>query len=237
MNTEKLIRGATVVTVSIVTGIAAYVSYTHIYAVSHNPLLAFSIDGMIVTSTLVMMAANRARIETVWLAYVGLWLGIIATIAANIAYGYPHGLESAVWSTWPAICFVVSVETIAQLSRRKRRVRRSRDKPVTNMDDEGTVPIPAKLVNRKLVRANREAKPDPERTVKRTEMEQSSDPIFVVPPAKKVPGIKAIRNALSCGQPVAYKVQAIMTRDQVYDIHTAKEILDKEKANATNHTI
>src|SRR4051794_41342502 len=119
--TEKLIRWSTVVTVGIVTGIAAYVSFTHIYAVSHNPLLAFSIDGMIVTSTLVLMAANRAKIERMWLAYVGVWLGIIATLAANIAYGYPDGLLSAGLSNHPRLSLRAAGENIAPLSRRQRK--------------------------------------------------------------------------------------------------------------------
>lgn len=221
-DTEKLIRWSTVVTVGIVTGIAAYVSYTHIYAVSRNPLLAFSIDGMIITSTLVLMAANRARIERMWLAYLGLWLGIIATLTANIAYGYPDGLLSAVWSTWPAICFVVSVETIAQLSRRKRK--RNVRKPALAPIDLNT--------GASVVTANKQpvyAKATTDR-MKAHSVDTPKD----LPNKGKVPGIKAIRNELKCGQPIAYEIQAIMVKGLTDDIHKAKEIRDKEKANATN---
>jgi hypothetical protein len=215
MDTDRLIRGATAVTVSIVTGIAAYVSYTHIYHVSHNPLLAFSIDGMIITSTLVMMAANRAKIDRMWLAYVGLWLGIIATLAANVAYGYPNGLLASVWSTWPAVCFVVSVETIAQLSRRKRKRR----VPVTRV-----TPVPV-LANSEPVYA----KATKDRMARHgvTSPEQ-------LPNKGKVPGIKAIRKELSCGQPVAYEVQRILQSGRTDDIREAKKMRDEDKAHASS---
>lgn len=213
MDTDRLIKWATGITVSIVTSIAAYVSYTHISAVSHNPVLAFSIDGMIVTSTLVIMAANRAKLERVWLAYVGLWLGILATLAANVAYGLPNGVVASIGSTWPAVCFVVSVETIAQLSRRKRRVRSRAVKPVI-------APVAATK------------EPEP---VDTKEPEPIEDVLTVGP--IKVPGIQAIRKTLKCGQPVAYEVQAVMVRDRITDIHKAKKIRDKEKADGNSGTI
>jgi hypothetical protein len=233
-DTEKLIRGSTAVTVAIVTGIAAYVSYTHIYAVSHNPLLAFSIDGMIITSTLVLMAANRAKIERMWLAYVGVWLGIIATLAANIAYGYPDGLLSAVWSTWPAICFVVSVETIAQLSRRKRK-RNVRKPALAPIDlNTGASLVTANKAPRVMTKS---PGPPPghepvyaKATTDRMDAHGVTTPKDL-PNKGKVPGIKAIRNELKCGQPVAYEVQAIMVKGLTDDIHEAKKIRDEEKAN------
>lgn len=231
-NTDRIIRWATGVTVAIVTGIAAYVSYTHIYAVSHNPVLAFSIDGMIITSTLVMMAANRAGLEKVWLAYVGLWLGILATLAANVAYGLPQGVTGAIWSTWPAVCFVVSVETIAQLSRRKRKRRvRAPVKPVNNDVEVKARPVPVKaglaatpqLANNESVYAK--ATKD---RMARHGVTKPAD----LPNRGKVPGIKAIRKELSCGQPVAYEVQAILVSGKTDDIREAKKIRDESK-NAT----
>jgi hypothetical protein len=52
------------------------------------------------------------------LARVMLWLGIAATVGANIAYGVGFGLLGAVISAWPTVAFIGSVELVMQLVRR-----------------------------------------------------------------------------------------------------------------------
>ena len=47
-----------------------------------------------------------------------LWLGIAATIGANIAYGAGYGLVGALISAWPAVAFIGSVEIAMQQVRR-----------------------------------------------------------------------------------------------------------------------
>jgi hypothetical protein len=47
-----------------------------------------------------------------------LWLGIGATIGANIAYGAGYGLLGALISAWPAVAFIGSVEIAMQQVRR-----------------------------------------------------------------------------------------------------------------------
>jgi hypothetical protein len=49
-----------------------------------------------------------------------LWLGIAATIGANIAYGAGYGLLGALISAWPAVAFIGSVEIAMQQVRRSR---------------------------------------------------------------------------------------------------------------------
>jgi hypothetical protein len=41
-----------------------------------------------------------------------LWTGIGATVAANLAYGLPHGWLAAVISAWPGAAFVGVVEMV-----------------------------------------------------------------------------------------------------------------------------
>lgn len=119
---DTLIKRATMLTVAIVAGIAAWISYTHIYVVGgHNPLLPISVDGMIVTSSLVLLTAHRSKLsKTLWLARFTLWLGISATLLANVDYGLSAGALSAVVSAWPAVCFVFTVETVMQLAKAQR---------------------------------------------------------------------------------------------------------------------
>ena len=49
-----------------------------------------------------------------------LWLGIGATIGANIAFGTGYGLLGALISAWPAVAFIGSVEIAMQQVRRAR---------------------------------------------------------------------------------------------------------------------
>ena len=52
-----------------------------------------------------------------------LWLGIGATIGANIAFGAGYGLLGALISAWPAVAFIGSVEIAMQQVRRSRMPR------------------------------------------------------------------------------------------------------------------
>ena len=52
-----------------------------------------------------------------------LWLGIGATIGANIAFGAGYGLLGALISAWPAVAFIGAVEIAMQQVRRARAPR------------------------------------------------------------------------------------------------------------------
>jgi hypothetical protein len=54
------------------------------------------------------------------LARLMLWLGIGATVGANIAFGAGYGLLGALISAWPAVAFIGSVEIAMQQVRRAR---------------------------------------------------------------------------------------------------------------------
>jgi hypothetical protein len=49
-----------------------------------------------------------------------LWLGIAATVGANVAFGVAFGLLGALISAWPAVAFIGAVEMVMQLVRRAR---------------------------------------------------------------------------------------------------------------------
>ena len=52
-----------------------------------------------------------------------LWLGIGATVGANIAFGAGYGLLGALISAWPAVAFIGAVEIAMQQVRRARGPR------------------------------------------------------------------------------------------------------------------
>lgn len=128
MSGDRAIRIATAAVVCAVAGFAAVVSYTHIYDLgrAHGQdgtparLLPLSVDGLILAASLVLLHEARNGRDVPRLARVMLWLGIGATVGANIAYGAGFGLLGAVISAWPAVAFIGSVELVMMLVRRAR---------------------------------------------------------------------------------------------------------------------
>src|SRR5258708_16479962 len=130
--TQGVVRTGTVLAVGV---IAALQSYSHIYdlARSHfqSPidarLLPLSVDGLIIAASLALATAPRlAR----WMLGIGV---VTATVAANVAYGLPHGLLAALVSAWPGISFVGSAELLL-------RGRAARESGEAAGDRHGTAP-------------------------------------------------------------------------------------------------
>ena len=123
-----MIRLATAAVVCAVAAFAAIVSYSHIYGLgrAHGQdgtaarLLPLSVDGLILAASLVLLHEARNGRDAPRLARFMLWLGIAATIGANIAYGAGYGLLGALISAWPAVAFIGSVEIAMQQVRRAR---------------------------------------------------------------------------------------------------------------------
>jgi hypothetical protein len=96
---DRAIRISTTVVVLGVAGIAAYVSYWHAYDVvrAHGEdgvtarLEPATIDGLVYASSMVVLYAARHRPAVPALARWLLALGIMATLAANLAHGWSHG--------------------------------------------------------------------------------------------------------------------------------------------------
>jgi uncharacterized protein DUF2637 len=92
-----------------VAAFAAVVSYSHIYGLgrAHGQdgpaarLLPLSVDGLILAASLVLLHEARNDRDAPRLARFMLWLGIAATIGANIAYGAGYGLLGALISACP----------------------------------------------------------------------------------------------------------------------------------------
>ena len=76
--------------------------------------------GLILAASLVLLHEARNDRDAPALARFTLWLGISATIGANVAYGAGYGLLGALVSAWPAVAFIGTVEIATQLVRRSR---------------------------------------------------------------------------------------------------------------------
>jgi hypothetical protein len=200
MTGDSAIRRLTAAAVLLVAAIAAVVSFVHIehLAATHGQtelaamLLPLSIDGTVAAASLVMLRAARTGLGTPWLARVMLGLSVIATLAANIAYGARYGLTGSLLSGWPAVAFIGSAEMAIGMVRRTRGV---------------PTPVVADLPQQAPV-------PDVPEAVPEVHLNGSGlHPAEVEPFADdlargKVPGIRRIRDELHVGQPKAQEMQA-----------------------------
>jgi hypothetical protein len=122
---DRAIGWSTALAVIGVAAVAAVVSYEHAYALvrEHGEsgwtgrLIPLTVDGLIYASSMVMLDSTRrgARVPTLarWL----LGLGIVATLAANVAHGLGHGLIGSSVAAWPAVALVGSYELLMMIIR------------------------------------------------------------------------------------------------------------------------
>jgi hypothetical protein len=126
--TDRLIRITTALAVATVAAVAAVISYRHAYELvsTHGEtgvtarLLPFTVDGLILAASMLILDANRRRQPVPPLARWCLGAGILATIGANLAHGLGHGPIGALVSAWPALALAGSFELLMTLIRRER---------------------------------------------------------------------------------------------------------------------
>jgi hypothetical protein len=141
---DRVIRVSTAAAVLGVAGIAAYVSYQHAFEVvrAHGEsgltarLEPATIDGLVYSSSMVVLYAARHRLPVPGLARWLLALGIVATLAANVAHGWPRGPVGAVVAAWPAASLVGSYELLLWLIRTSAAVARG-PSPARGSDPAG----------------------------------------------------------------------------------------------------
>lgn len=112
-------------TTAMVAGVAGFSSYRHIVEVAQRAgehatvaaVLPLSIDGLIVVGTMAMVDDKRADRRPRLSARVALGVGVIATLAANIASAQPH-LMARMVAAVPAVAFLITVEVLARVGRK-----------------------------------------------------------------------------------------------------------------------
>ena len=127
--TDRLIRITTALAVATVAAVAAVISYRHAYELvrSHGEsgltarLVPFTVDGLILAASMLLLDASRRNHPAPPLARWCLGAGIAATIGANLAHGLGHGPIGALVSAWPALALACSFELLMALIRTGRR--------------------------------------------------------------------------------------------------------------------
>ena len=122
---DRIIRWSTALAVVGVAAVAAVVSYEHASALvrAHGEsgwtgrLIPLTVDGLIYASSMAMLDSARRGVRVSGLARWLLGLGIVATLAANIAHGLGHGIIGAAVAAWPAVALVGSYELLMVIIR------------------------------------------------------------------------------------------------------------------------
>ncbi|MGH3125569.1 MAG: DUF2637 domain-containing protein [Streptosporangiaceae bacterium] len=107
--------GITLATVAIITGITAAVSYEHEYQLARrhgqapwvSSLLPFTVDGMILGASVVLVWAASVGIRRPWRPLAVLLAGIGATIGANLASGIGDGWLGAAVAAWSGLALIL----------------------------------------------------------------------------------------------------------------------------------
>lgn len=223
MKDEKLKRN-TIASMLFVALFAAAVSYVHIrtlairngYDAYTASILPFAVDGLMVCASFMLVTAARAKLRAP-LARVALWAGICATLAANVAYGLPQGLEAACAAAWPGVSFILIVEAWMQLAKRQRK---SAAKKPTGKGKA----IKTELVTPNQLRELDGLKKIPEASANGVHANGtngvSANGHF------HVPGIKVIKDQVGCGQGRAARIQALMKAEHISIDEAAERIPD-----------
>lgn len=125
MKPDALIRWSTIVVVILGAIVAGWVSYQHAYwVVSTNgetglaaKLYPGTIDGLVYSTSMVLLDAARRGLKAHPLAYWLLGAGMAATLAANVWAGWLFGIPGMIIGAWPALALVGSYEMLMFLIR------------------------------------------------------------------------------------------------------------------------
>ncbi len=66
-----------------------------------------------------MLRAAQPGLSAPWLARTMLFLAVGATLACNVAFGFPHGWPGALLAGWPAVAFIGCAEVAISMSRKR----------------------------------------------------------------------------------------------------------------------
>jgi hypothetical protein len=144
--TDRLTRITTASAVATVAAVADVISYRHAYELvsTHGEtgvtarLVPFTVDGLILAASMLILDANRCHRPVPPLARWCLGAGILATIGANLAHGLGHGPIGALVSAWPALALAGSFEFLMILIRSETRASAT---PAPSVQADHPLPI------------------------------------------------------------------------------------------------
>ena len=111
--------------VSLIAGIASYFhALAVVQAAGATAPVAYLVpalaDLVILGASADLLAASRAEQPRPRLTMLALGTGIAVTLAMNVVASHPHAMPSWLVDGWPAVAFVLALESLAGLVRRGR---------------------------------------------------------------------------------------------------------------------
>lgn len=219
-------RAAGLVAGAVVALVAGAASYTHMrqLAAEHGQgwlswLIPLSVDGLLMVASLVIVTARRDRAGEPWLAWLALAVGVVASLAANVAAAGPD-LVSRLVSAWPPFAFAVTFELVLRLVRTNAGEKTQAEAPHTGVE----LPEQAPQGGARPALGDHEVRAVPDRSVppvdqydknptgERVEPGERSDDELMVELrtlAEQVggtPSISAVRTGLRVGTSRAYRL-------------------------------
>lgn len=119
---SRWVHTVTVLAVLIVAGVAAVLSYAHMRHLGVEAgegwranLIPISVDGMMVVASMTALAKRRQG-KAAPVAWLGLALGVTASLAANVAAAEPT-LVGRLLAAWPPLALVLAFELLLEQGR------------------------------------------------------------------------------------------------------------------------
>jgi hypothetical protein len=116
---DRAIRWTTTFSVVVLAGIAAVLSYKHMFVLVRrygetswtSTLLPVSVDGMIAASSMTLLADSRNGRRSGLLPWSLLVIGSVASLAANVAVAEPSAVGRLI-AAWPSCALIGSYELL-----------------------------------------------------------------------------------------------------------------------------
>ena len=129
----RRVRAATTAAVATVATVAAAVSYAHMYDLAaasgeewRSWLLPLAVDGLLAAAGMSMLVARHHGRRPTPLAWVSLWLGISASLAANVAAAEPT-VTGRLVAAWPPVALALAFELLMQQHNLHPSIRRAHE--------------------------------------------------------------------------------------------------------------
>src|SRR6516225_4157785 len=132
--------------VSLIAGIASYFhALAVVQAAGATAPVAYLVpalaDLVILGASADLLAASRAGQPRPRLTMLALGTGIAVTLAMNVVASHPHAMPSWLVDGWPAVAFVLALESLAGLVRRGRGGDAAPAVPAASGHGEPGVPL------------------------------------------------------------------------------------------------
>ena len=143
--TPRVVGWLALAGVSLIAGIASYFhALAVVQAAGATAPVAYLVpalaDLVILGASADLLAASRAGQPRPRLTMVALGVGVVVTLAMNVAAGSGHGLGGRLVAGWPALAFILALESLAGLVRRGRGGAVTAAVPATSSQGEPPEP-------------------------------------------------------------------------------------------------